>query len=163
MKRSLTILDATVDHEFARTGGTMFDALRDYIRAFFRIAVGFLFACHGAASLFGVLGGAAEGGGAVPVGTWPVWYAALIQLVTGILVAFGLLVVPASLLASGSMAYAYFVVHQKDGLLPILNQGEPAAMFSLAFLLIATLGTSPYSVDYVIASRRTPRNADMTR
>jgi putative oxidoreductase len=138
------------------------DTFRNCIRAFFRISVAFLFACHGAASLFGVLDGA-EGGAAVPVGAWPGWYAALIQLATGILVALGLLAVPASLLASGSMAYAYFVVHQKDGLLPIVNQGEPAAMFSLAFLLIAALGTSPYSVDQVIASRRTSQDAGSAR
>src|SRR5215207_6064500 len=56
-----------------------------YVLGLFRIVVGLLFACHGAASLFGVLGGA-TGGGTIPVGTWPHWYAALIQLVGGTLV-----------------------------------------------------------------------------
>ena len=57
-----------------------------YALGLFRIVVGLLFACHGAASLFGVLGGA-MGGGTVPAGTWPGWYAAVIQLVGGTLVA----------------------------------------------------------------------------
>lgn len=43
-----------------------------------------LFACHGAASLFGILGGAAgTDGGTLAAGTWPGWYAAVIQLVGG--------------------------------------------------------------------------------
>jgi putative oxidoreductase len=127
---------------------------RASIFAFFRICVGLLFACHGVASLFGVLGGAVPHGGSIPVGTWPYWYAAVIQLVTGVLVTIGLGVTPAAIVASGSMAYAYFVVHQKEGLLPIVNHGEAAAMFALAFLLIAALEAGPFSVDRLIAQRR---------
>lgn len=141
-----------------RSEGTMPATIRDGVQTFFRICVGLLFACHGIASLFGVLGGAHPMGGSVPVGVWPYWYAALIQLVTGILVAGGLFVTPAALLASGSMAYAYFVVHQKTGLLPIVNHGEAAAMFALAFLLIAALGPGPHSLDQLLMRRRTDKN-----
>lgn len=49
-----------------------------YVLGLFRIVVGLLFACQGAASLFGVLGREAEGAGA-----WPLWYAAVIELVAG--------------------------------------------------------------------------------
>ncbi len=97
--------------------------------SFVRAAVGFLFVCHGVASLFGVLGGAHPDGGSVPFGTWPSWYAAVIQLVAGGLVLVGLLTRPAALLCSGSMAYAYFVVHQPEALFPLQNHGEAAAMF----------------------------------
>lgn len=138
----------------------MVDPFRDGVLAFFRIAVAFLFTCHGVASLFGVLGGAVPHGGTIPVGTWPGWYAAVIQVVTGVLVAAGLFTLPAALLASGSMAYAYFVVHQPDALFPIVNHGEAAAMFSLAFLLIAVVGAGRYSADHVLAERwnvRVPR------
>ncbi len=38
------------------------------------------------------------------------------------------------------MAYAYFVHHQSDGLFPLENGGEQAALFCWAFLLIAVLG-----------------------
>ncbi|QKW23540.1 DoxX family membrane protein [Kitasatospora sp. NA04385] len=103
-----------------------------------RIAVSLLFACHGAAALFGVLGGAH--GKAPQVGEWPGWWAALIQLVGGVLVLVGLAVRPAALVCSGSMAYAYFSVHQEHALWPIQNGGEPAAMFCWAFLLIAAAG-----------------------
>ncbi len=54
------------------------------VQSLVRIVVGFLFACHGAASLFGVLGGAVgTHGGTVPFGAWPGWWAAAIQLVGG--------------------------------------------------------------------------------
>src|SRR5687768_15246643 len=85
----------------------------------FRIVLGLLFACHGLATVFGLLGGARGSGEPIPVGTWPNWYAGLIQLVCGLLVLAGLFTRPAALLASGSMAYAYFVVHQQQGLMPI--------------------------------------------
>ena len=83
----------------------------------YRIVIGFLFASHGAASLFGVLGGAMGRGGTVPVGTWPGWWAALIQFVGGVLVMVGLSSRLVALLCSGSMAYAYFVVHQERALM----------------------------------------------
>ncbi|MEV0798241.1 DoxX family protein [Kribbella sp. NPDC050281] len=52
----------------------------------------------------------------------------------------------AALLCSGSMAYAYFTVHQVDALLPVQNGGEKAALFCFAFLLIAFLGNGTWSV-----------------
>ncbi len=88
------------------------------IGSFVRAAVGFLFVCHGVASLFGVLGGAHPDAGSVPFGTWPSWYAAVIQFVAGGLVLVGLFTRPAALLCSGSMAYAYFVVHQPEAGVP---------------------------------------------
>lgn len=104
----------------------------------FRIVVGALFACHGAATLFGFPG---EAYGSPPeAGAWPGWWAAVIQLTGGALVLCGLATRGAALLCSGSMAYAYFVKHQPDALFPIENGGEAAAMFCWAFLLIAVQG-----------------------
>ena len=121
----------------------------------FRFVIGLLFACHGLASVFGVLGGNRGTGEAIPVGTWPGWYAGVIQLVCGILVFAGLFTRPAALLASGSMAYAYFVVHQRTGLLPIENGGLTAALYAWSFLAIAVLGAGPWSMDALLARRRT--------
>ena len=120
----------------------------------FRIVVGLLFACHGLASLFGVLGGNRGTGEPIPAGTWPGWYAAVIQLVCGALVIVGLGARPAAVLASGSMAYAYFVVHQKSGLMPIENGGVTPALYAWSFLAIAVLGAGPWSLDAVIGRRR---------
>ncbi|MCT4352899.1 DoxX family protein [Streptomyces sp. Je 1-79] len=123
-----------------------------YALGLFRIVIGLLFACHGAASLFGVLGGA-MGGGTVPTGTWPGWYAAVIQLVAGVLVLVGLGTRTAALLASGSMAYAYFKVHQPDGLFPLQNSGEGAALFCWAFLLLVFTGPGALAVDRLFGAR----------
>jgi putative oxidoreductase len=86
-------------------------------------------------------------------GTWPNWYAGLIQLVCGALVLAGLFTRPAAVLASGSMAYAYFVVHQPDALMPIQNGGVTVALYAWAFLAIAVIGAGPWSVDALISRR----------
>jgi len=120
----------------------------------FRIVVGLLFLCHGLASVFGVLGGNRGSGQAIEPGTWPNWYAGVIQLVCGALVLAGLATRPAAILASGSMAYAYFVVHQPQAVLPIQNGGVTPALYAWAFLAIAVLGAGPWSLDALIARRR---------
>ncbi|NIK54609.1 DoxX family protein [Kribbella shirazensis] len=108
----------------------------------FRIVVGFLFATHGAAALFGVLGTDKVG-----LFVWPSWWASLIQTVGGALVMIGLGTRYAALLCSGSMAYAYFTVHQAGALLPVQNGGEKAALFCFAFLLIAFLGNGAWALE----------------
>ncbi|MEU5654254.1 DoxX family protein [Streptomyces sp. NPDC047737] len=123
-----------------------------YALGLFRVVIGFLFACHGAASLFGVLGGA-MGGGTVPTGTWPGWYAAVIQLVGGTLVALGLGTRAAAFVSSGSMAYAYFKVHQPESLFPLQNGGEASAVFCWAFLLLVFTGPGAVAVDRLFSSR----------
>ncbi|WP_043193683.1 DoxX family protein [Streptomyces sp. NRRL F-2664] len=140
------------------------DHARPYALGLFRIVTGLLFASHGAASLFGVLGGA-PGGGTVATGTWPGWYAAAIQLVAGALVLLGLGTRPAAFLASGSMAYAYFTVHQPEALWPLQNGGEASAMFCWAFLLLVFTGPGALALDSLFASRPTasPGRRDDTR
>ncbi|GAA4847475.1 DoxX family protein [Saccharopolyspora rosea] len=116
-----------------------------------RIIISFLFLLHGAAALFGVL---TPGGMPTPVGLWPSWWAGLIQFVGGALVLVGLFTTPVALLCSGSMAYAYFTVHQPRGLLPIQNAGELAALYSWFFLLFAALGAGPFALDALLRRRR---------
>jgi putative oxidoreductase len=119
----------------------------------FRIVVGLLFVLHGSASLFGIFGGSHGTGGHVAVGTWPSWYAAVIQLVAGGLVLVGLFTRPAAVLCSGSMAYAYFTVHAPKSLWLVVNGGEPAALFCWSFLTIAVLGAGSWSLDALRRSR----------
>lgn len=128
-----------------RVGGALLSA--------FRIVVGFLFLCHGLATVFGLLAGPNIRPGvsvAAPIGQWPSWWAGLIQLVGGGLVLIGLFTRPAALISSGAMAFAYFSVHQPKGILPIQNFGELAAMYSWIFLLIAVLGPGTYALDTLL-------------
>ncbi|MER6788210.1 DoxX family protein [Streptomyces sp. NPDC000658] len=134
-----------------------------YAVGLFRIVVGLLFACHGAASLFGVLGGAGGKGGTIDAGTWPGWYAAVIQLVCGTLVMLGLGTRAAAFLASGSMAYAYFDVHQPNALWPMQNGGEASAMFCWAFLLLVFTGSGALGLDRLLAGRTSPQREPAAR
>ncbi|MFB7663291.1 DoxX family protein [Kitasatospora sp. NPDC056138] len=130
------------------------DRARPYVLGLFRIVIGFLFACHGASSLFGFFGGSMGTGTTVAAGTWPYWYAAVIQLVGGLLVMCGLFTRTAALVSSGSMAYAYFVEHQADALLPLQNHGEPSAMYCWSFLLLVFTGPGALALDRTLATLR---------
>ncbi|MGW6740401.1 DoxX family protein [Streptomyces sp. NPDC055025] len=127
---------------------TRLNHAQPYAIGLFRIVVGLLFACHGAASLFGLFGKET-----IEAGAWPGWFAAVIQLAGGVLVLLGLGTRVAALVSSGSMAYAYFNVHQPEGLFPMQNNGEPAAMFCWAFLLIVFTGPGALSLDRLFPSR----------
>ncbi|WP_447037160.1 DoxX family protein [Streptomyces sp. DSM 118878] len=129
------------------------NSAQPYAIGLFRIVVGLLFACHGAASLFGVLGGASGSGGTIDAGTWPGWYAAVIQLVGGTLVLLGLGTRAAAFISSGSMAYAYFKVHQPEALWPMENGGEASAMFCWAMLLFVFTGSGALGLDRLFAGR----------
>ncbi|MFE0171925.1 DoxX family protein [Streptomyces sp. NPDC059002] len=135
------------------------DNAQPYALGLFRIVIGLLFACHGASSLFGVLGGADGNGGTLDAGTWPGWYAAVIQLVGGTLVALGLGTRAAAFISSGSMAYAYFKVHQPEALWPLQNGGEASAIFCWAMLLLVFTGSGAFGIDRLIAARG-ERDAD---
>ncbi|MFE0063227.1 DoxX family protein [Streptomyces sp. NPDC059003] len=133
------------------------NSAQPYVLGLFRIVVGLLFFCHGASSLFGAFGGTDGNGATVDAGTWPGWYAAAIQLVGGVLVLLGLGTRAAAFVSSGSMAYAYFKVHQPEELWPIQNGGEASAMFCWAMLLLVFTGAGAFSVDRLIAAARGER------
>ncbi|MFJ3902298.1 DoxX family protein [Streptomyces sp. NPDC090025] len=130
--------------------------LQPYVLGLFRIVVGLLFLCHGAASVFGWLGGTDGSGGTYETGAWPSWYAAAIQLVAGTLLILGLATRPAAFIASGSMAYAYFNVHQPQSLFPLENGGEAAAMFAWVFLLLTFSGPGALALDGLWSAARNP-------
>jgi putative oxidoreductase len=130
-------------------------SLDRHATSLYRAVLGLLFTCHGAATLFGVFGGAVgtDGGTLSPL-HWPDGTAALIELVAGAFVLVGLATRTSAVICSGSMAYAYFTVHVHHGLFPIENGGELAALFSWGFLMVAILGPGPLSLDTVIGRVR---------
>ncbi len=105
-----------------------------------RIVSGFMFALHGLQK-FGLLGGDRVSLASL------LGVAGLIEVVSGILIMIGLATVPAAFLASGEMAYAYFFAHMPGGFLPVLNRGEPAALYAVIFLFIAARGSGRLSLD----------------
>jgi len=105
-----------------------------------RIVVGFLFLCHGAQKVFGVLGG--EKVELVSM----IGLAGVIELVGGALIMVGLFASAAAFLCSGLMAFAYFMAHAGEGLLPINNGGELAVVYCFLFLYIAARGAGKLSL-----------------
>jgi len=129
------------------------------VLSIFRIVFGLLYTLHGSMKLFGwPLGQAA------PTGSWPFWWAGLLEFVLGIMITLGFLTRIAAFVASGEMAFAYFYQHwpplsggatasfwpfdpSQGG-----NGGELAILYCFAFLLIATSGAGGIGVD----ARRRP-------
>ena len=117
-----------------------------YLYAVMRIVAGFLFACHGAQKLFGVLGGLGEPGASAPLFSM-MGLAGVIEVVGGLLIMVGFLTGYAAFIASGQMAGAYFMAHFPRGLWPIENNGELAVLYCFVFLYLASRGAGMWSVD----------------
>ena len=101
-----------------------------------RIVAGLLFACHGAQKLFGVFGGlGGQPGASVPLFSL-MGLAGCIELVGGLLIALGVLTSFAAFIASGQMAFAYFMQHFPRGFWPIQNGGELAVLYCFLFLYL---------------------------
>ena len=115
----------------------------DTIYGLLRIVAGFMFMCHGLQKIAGAFPNPEAP--PPPVGTF-FWFGGVIEMVCGLLIMIGLLTSWAGFLASGTMAVAYFMVHQKMGTLPIQNQGELAALYSFVFLYFAARGAGALSV-----------------
>jgi hypothetical protein len=111
--------------------------------ALMRIVVGFLFLWHGTQKLVG-FPPLPEG---IVVPAFITWIAGPIELFGGLLVMIGLFTRWAAFLCSGLMAFAYWMGHGTNALLPILNGGEPAALYCFVFLFIAARGAGRWSVE----------------
>ncbi len=112
----------------------------------FRIVLGSLFTIHATQKLFAWPVGI-QGGAAIPVGSWPFWYAGVIELVVGLLLLIGLVTRLAALVGAGEMAFAYVTVHQPIAPWPIENGGELAVLFCFGFVLLVFTGGGPYALD----------------
>ena len=75
------------------------------------------------------------------------WLAGFIELVTGALLILGLFSRPAAFIASGEMAFAYFLAHAPQDFFPIINRGDAAILYCFVFLYIAFAGPGPWSLD----------------
>ncbi|MGK2853866.1 MAG: DoxX family protein [Microbacteriaceae bacterium] len=123
----------------------------------FRIVFGLLFTVHGTQKLFGFPSALASG--TVPAGTWPFWYAGVLELVLGLLILVGLFTRIAAFIASGVMAYAYFSTHQPTALWPIDNGGELAVLNCFGFFLLVFIGGGSIALDNVVKRKAVGRSA----
>ncbi len=127
-----------------------------FLYAAFRIVSGLLYAQHGAQKLFGWLGGMDEAGGSAPFLSL-MFFAGVIEFFGGLLIAVGFNASWVAFIASGEMAFAYFMAHAPNALFPIQNRGELAVLNCFAFLYIASRGAGTLSVDSLFGK---PKKAD---
>jgi putative oxidoreductase len=114
----------------------------DITYSLMRFVAGLLFFFHGTQKLFG-WPGAKETVELMSLRG----LAGVIEVVAGTLIAIGLWAAPAAFIASGQMAFAYFMVHAPQSIHPILNRGELAALYCFVFLYIASRGSGRFSID----------------
>ena len=121
-----------------------FDKWTPYALGLLRIITGFLFLQHGSSKLLGMPHNAMFDGLQLMslMGA-----AGVLELVGGTLILIGLFTRPVAFILSGQMAVAYFMAHAPGGILPILNQGELAVMFSFVFLYFSVAGAGKLSID----------------
>lgn len=120
------------------------------IYAALRIVAGLMFIQHGFQNVFGMFGGArAFGGGPAPFPS-AIFFAGVIELVAGVMIAAGLKASWAGFIASGEMAVAYWWKLAPVSLFPIVNRGENAVLYCFVFLYVASRGSGPYSLDALL-------------
>lgn len=83
------------------------------------------------------------------------WVAGVIELVCGALLTIGLLTRPAAFLASGLMAFAYWIAHAPQSVFPVNNGGDAAILYCFLFLYFVFAGPGPWSLD----ASRSPKTA----
>ena len=108
-----------------------------------RIVAGLLFLAHGTQKLLGFPAG--EMG--QPELFSLMWIAGLIELVAGALLVLGLLTRAAALIASGEMAFAYWMGHAGQDSFPVNNGGDAAILYCFVFLYLVFAGSGPWSLD----------------
>ncbi|MCC6946499.1 MAG: DoxX family protein [Bradyrhizobiaceae bacterium] len=131
-----------------------FETWRPRALAALRIVTALLFIPHGTAKLFG----------------WPqvemfanlelfslVGLAGVLEVVGGVLILIGWFTRPVAFVLSGFMAVAYFLAHAGQAVLPLLNGGELAALYSWLFLYLAVAGAGAWSVDALTSTGAEPR------
>lgn len=108
-----------------------------------RIVAALLFLLHGSSKLFGFPPFPMD----LPQPGSLLWIGAILELIGGLMLLFGLFSRPAAFILSGEMAVAYWMFHAPQSTFPSVNQGEPAILFCFVFLLIAAAGPGPWSID----------------
>ena len=117
-----------------------------------RILAGLLFLEHGSQKLLMFPPGEHAGADFMTM----VWWSGAIELVTGALLAAGLLTRLAAFFAAGEMAVAYWMVHAPQNFFPVNNMGDGAILYCFIFLYILFAGPGPWSLD-ALFRRGTPR------
>lgn len=112
--------------------------------ALLRVVTALTFLTHGTQKLFGFPQPPSWG---MPAAFALTWYAAILEVVGGALLAIGFLTRPVAFVLSGLMAFAYWIGHAPKGFYPLLNGGEPALLFCFIFFYVFFAGPGSFALD----------------
>jgi putative oxidoreductase len=129
--------------------------LSPYVLSLLRIVAALLFLEHGLAKLFGF-----PAASSMPAAFTLHWFAGLIEVAGGALLAVGLFSRFAAFIMAGEMAFAYFLGHAPHDFFPLLNRGDSAILFCFVFFYIVFAGPGPVSLDALVWSGRWRNNAE---
>lgn len=139
---------------FKEKNMNIFTKIQPYALGLLRIIAGYMFLLHGTAKFFEFPVSMTGGNGAVELFSM-MGVGGVLEIVGGTLFILGLFTRPVAFLLSGMMAVAYFQIHASldNVLLPIVNKGELAALYSLVFLNFVFLGAGAFSLDSKICKK----------
>jgi len=130
-----------------------FERWRPRILAVLRVVSAYLFILHGTSRLLGaphieIFHGLQAFTLVGVIGT--------LELVAAALLLLGLFTRPIALVLSGHMAFAYLIGQKYEGnvLVPMLDQGELAVLYSFVFLYLGVAGAGTWSLDCMLRSRK---------
>ena len=123
------------------------DKYASQIMGITRIVTGLLFLEHGTGKMFSFPLAAGAAPHAFNLMAFPVGPAGVIEVVAGILIVIGFFSRWAAFIASGEMAFAYFISHFPHSPFPSLNGGGLAIAFCFIFLLLAASGPGAFAIN----------------
>jgi putative oxidoreductase len=133
---------------------TFLEPFSSKLLSLLRIVTGLCFMEHGTAKLLSFPVDLSKPVPPVPSLTSMPGIAGVLELVGGVLIVLGLFTRPVAFLLSGEMAVAYWTVHAKRGLYPLLNGGDAAVLFCFVFLYLAAAGAGEWSLDRILGKSK---------
>lgn len=123
----------------------MFDTLdryRPHALSLLRVVSALIFLAHGTQKILGFPASQMH-----PDPFTLYWFAGVLELVLGFLLGIGLFTRIAAFVASGQMAFAYFISHAPKSFFPALNGGDAAILYCFVFLYLVFAGGGAFSAD----------------
>ncbi len=114
-----------------------------YALAVLRIVAGLIFLEHGTQKILGFPPGETALVDAMTMS----WWAGILELVLGALITLVLFTRLAAFIASGEMAFAYWIAHAPRDFFPVNNAGDAAILYCFVFLFLVFAGPGRWSLD----------------
>lgn len=127
-------------------------AFSPWMLSILRIVTGLIYLEHGSSKLLD-FPPPGEGMPSNPPLMSLVGVGAVLELVGGALIVFGLFTRPVAFLLSGQMAVAYWMFHAPQSPYPMINMGDAAILYCFVFLYLVFAGPGPLSLDAMLAGR----------